>query len=66
MNQQFRKWGEKHAPCKGCPDRHVGCHSVCDRYKEFKEQNDAERKKRSDVMRLDDQLFSVYRGGRKK
>ena len=22
-------------PCYECPDRHVGCHSECDRYKEF-------------------------------
>lgn len=24
------------APCYKCPDREIGCHSKCDRYKEFK------------------------------
>lgn len=24
-----------HSPCKDCPDRHIGCHSECDKYKEF-------------------------------
>lgn len=28
------------APCKGCVDRRVGCQSVCEKYKEFKEAND--------------------------
>lgn len=23
-------------PCKGCEDRFVGCHSTCDRYKEYR------------------------------
>jgi hypothetical protein len=26
------------SPCKDCPDRKSGCHTVCERYKEFKEQ----------------------------
>ena len=25
----------KNAPCKDCPDRYVGCHSSCSKYKEF-------------------------------
>lgn len=25
------------APCKNCPDRHLGCHSDCEKYKEFAE-----------------------------
>ena len=24
------------APCKGCTDRHVGCHSECAKYKVFR------------------------------
>ena len=29
------------APCKGCPDRHPNCHSVCKPYLDFqKEQCD--------------------------
>lgn len=30
------------SPCKDCPDRKPGCHTVCERYKEFKEQTHEE------------------------
>jgi hypothetical protein len=30
------------SPCKDCPDRKSGCHTVCERYKEFKEQTHEE------------------------
>lgn len=23
------------APCKDCPDRHMGCHGTCDLYKDY-------------------------------
>ena len=26
------------APCKDCEDRHSGCHSECEKYKAFKEE----------------------------
>lgn len=26
------------APCKGCGDRVLGCHSTCDKYKQFAEE----------------------------
>lgn len=29
------------APCKDCPNRCIGCHSVCDRYKDFRATCDA-------------------------
>lgn len=36
------------SPCKGCPDRYVGCHGKCKLYTDFKEkleiQNAAARK----------------------
>lgn len=28
------------APCKGCADRFVGCHSTCDLYKQFRNELD--------------------------
>lgn len=31
------------APCKGCKEREMGCHSKCERYAQFKE-NDAKYK----------------------
>jgi len=41
------------APCKDCEDRFIGCHSVCDIYKEFQykqEKEYGERLKRLDIM----------------
>ena len=36
------------APCKNCPDRSLGCHDHCEKYKaykqEHKELNDLKRK----------------------
>ena len=34
-------------PCKDCADRHIGCHSECDGYKEWKEQ---EGKRKTDAV----------------
>lgn len=28
------------SPCMGCTDRHVGCHSSCAGYTEYKKEND--------------------------
>lgn len=33
----------KAAPCKDCPDRHAGCHAVCDRYKQWQIEHAAEK-----------------------
>ena len=30
------------APCKDCPDRVLGCHSVCEKYKHFHEERTRE------------------------
>lgn len=32
--------------CKDCPDRHVGCHSDCERYLEFRKKLDELREKK--------------------
>lgn len=29
--------------CKGCTERHVGCHSTCESYRKFVEQNSKEK-----------------------
>ena len=31
----YRKHGIN-SPCYNCPDRYVGCHGKCDKYKQFK------------------------------
>lgn len=23
------------APCRGCPDRHLGCHGICEKYQDY-------------------------------
>lgn len=35
------------APCKGCPERHVGCHASCSKYAEFKAGCEARREART-------------------
>lgn len=42
-------------PCKGCTDRHGGCHATCERYSEFHAFN-AERRE----WLKKDQLVSNY------
>ena len=53
-------------PCKGCEDRTVGCHSVCERYQEYAAICEAIRKQR----RLDRVALAPSNGqevlGRKK
>ena len=36
----------KDAPCLGCADRHIGCHSDCERYKAFKGRTDGKNQDR--------------------
>lgn len=30
------------APCKGCQDRHLGCHGTCEKYQEYKKIHEEE------------------------
>lgn len=32
--------------CKGCAQRNPGCHAICEEYRAFKTQKDAERESR--------------------
>ena len=31
------------SPCKDCPERYIGCHSECSRYKHFRRVIEAEK-----------------------
>ena len=31
------------APCKDCAERQIGCHSACDKYREWKVGHDSKR-----------------------
>ena len=37
-------WGMVQSPCKDCQDRAVGCHAKCERYADFKTNNEEKRK----------------------
>ena len=72
-DKQFRKWGEAIAPCKGCPDRIIGCHGQdanglykCERYGEFKAQNDAELSARREFIRQNDEIAELAKKARRK
>ena len=32
------------SPCKDCPDRHTACHGHCEKYKEWKDLDQAQKK----------------------
>lgn len=50
-------------PCKpDCPDRAVGCHGTCEKYREFREQVDAHSAVRRREERIRWQLSAKARG----
>lgn len=36
-------------PCMDCDKRHLGCHSVCEQYKQFVKEKDAINEKRKKI-----------------
>lgn len=45
-------------PCRNCKDRVLGCHSTCERYKEFAEINE----QRKEEIRKDKEVNNVIKG----
>lgn len=43
-------------PCKNCEDRHMGCHSECERYAKYKQECELENQARRERL----QLTSAY------
>ena len=43
------------SPCKNCPDRHLHCHSECEKYIKFL----AENEKRKQAVRLENDLYNA-------
>lgn len=39
-------------PCRYCENRHVGCHSECNKYQEWAKLNTLEREKRQAAERI--------------
>lgn len=44
------------APCKDCADRHMACHSSCEKYLSYKEQLDLVRDSKSALKMIDDDI----------
>lgn len=51
------------APCKHCPERAVGCHAVCERYKAFKADKENENLRRREYNAAED---AEIRGKRRR
>lgn len=45
------------APCKNCPSRFLGCHSVCLKYGNYRTEQDALNQKRAEDKKID--LYST-------
>ena len=55
------------SPCKDCPDRKLGCHSICEKYIEYTKQNEEIRlKKARENNNYNDLLNMRIRRMRKK
>lgn len=56
--------------CYGCEERKAGCHSKCDRYKEWKEGHDAEqaeiRIRRDKERRADNTIITLKENAKKR
>ena len=47
------------SPCKGCPDRFVGCHSQCEGYLSYVEEKDKQTKRMRKIKYDEDQVLSI-------
>ena len=53
--------------CKGCTERHVGCHSTCEKYITEKAENERLREKEHELKKqyqADSHTNGTYYGGR--
>ena len=48
-------------PCKDCEDRHVACHSTCERYIKWKEESDKIKKEIDRNRHVANDIYSVRR-----
>lgn len=52
----------KKAPCKGCEERHSGCHAECESYIDWKKEHEEENEK----IRADGEAWRAFYDVRKK
>ncbi len=55
-----------HSPCKNCPDRHLGCHSECEKYIAYDILNNIRREAEHRKKHTEDDLFKTSRHSKKK
>lgn len=53
-------------PCKDCPDRHLGCHDGCEKYKAIKEKDTELKRKRSEERRRNKAIGELHEHRRTK
>lgn len=58
----------KECPCLGCvaPERHLGCHSTCDRYKTWKAEEAARKEKERAFKKAEADFIAVFANRRKR
>lgn len=54
------------SPCKDCPDRHVGCHGTCKRYKEWDTANRERRERRQNIEMIDNYILGMKSTGKER
>ena len=45
------------APCKDCKDRHVGCHSKCEKYLEYKKELQKAKHREKIDKKIEDDIW---------
>ena len=53
------------APCKDCPDRYLGCHDHCDKFKEFRRNQDEFKRLRKEKIEAENAYYDVRNSRRK-
>ena len=53
-------------PCKGCEDRVVGCHSVCDKYITWKAQRDEIKKEMTKIAMQEQEQNDIEKSRKKR
>lgn len=56
----------KLSPCKGCEDRVVGCHSVCERYITWKAERDELKKELTKIAMQEQEQNDIEKSRKKR
>ena len=53
-------------PCKGCEDRVIGCHSVCDKYITWKAEKDKLKKELTKIAMQEQEQNDIEKSRKKR